>query len=130
MPKYILESYTYRKMAVANKSESFVEPEINALVLDKNLDLYEFIENGTSTLYASLKLVQNRINKDYKINKNFIHISSISSQDRLFKTSMNGLVTPSIIVQAVENKNKISTNSLEKLQEKMSKLSYSMLEIK
>ena len=129
MPKYILESYTYRKMAVANKSESFVEPEINALVLDKNLDLYEFIEVGTSTSHT-LKLVKNRINKDYKINKNFIHISSISSQDRLFKTSMNGLVTPSIIIQAVENKDRNLANSLEKLQEKMSKLSYSMLEIK
>ena len=40
MPKNILESDNYRTMSINKKSQSFVEPELGALLLDKNLDLY------------------------------------------------------------------------------------------
>ena len=63
MPKNILENDIYREMAINKKSQSFVEPELGALLLDKNLDLYEFKEAGVSVLTASLKLVRIRIKK-------------------------------------------------------------------
>ena len=88
MPKNILESDIYRKMAIAEKSKSFVEPELGALLLDKNLDLYEFKEDGVSALTASLKLVRIRIKKDYKIVQNSLNLNSISTRGFL-KASTN-----------------------------------------
>ena len=127
MPKNILESDIYRGMAINKKSKSFVEPDIGALLLDKNLDLYEFKEDGVSALTASLKLVRIRIKKDYKIVQNHLNVNSISTPHGFLKASTNSFLTPNIIIEAVENKNRNLTNSLEKLQEKMSNLSYSML---
>ena len=127
MPKNILESDNYRKMAINKKSQSFVEPEIGALLLDKNLDLYEFKEDGISALTASLKLVRIRIKKDYKIVQNSLNLNSISTPHGFLKASTNSFLTPDIIIEAVENKNRNLTNSLEKLQEKMANLSYSMM---
>ena len=128
MPKNILESDTYRKMAINKKSQSFVEPDIGALLLDKNLDLYEFKEDGVSALTASLKLVRIRIKKeDYKIVQNSLNLNSISTPHGFLKASTNSFLTPDIIIQAVENKNRNLTNSLEKLHEKMANLSYAMI---
>lgn len=127
MPKHILESDIYRKMAINKKSQSFVEPELGALLLDRNLDLYEFKEDGFSALTASLKLVRIRIKKDYKIIQNSVNLNSISTPHGFLKASINSFLTPDIIIQAVENKNRNLTNSLEKLQEKMSNLSYAMI---
>ena len=127
MPKNILESDIYRKMAIDKKSQSFVEPELGALLLDKNLDLYQFKEDGVSALNSSLKLVRIRIKKDYKIFKNSLNLSSINTPHGFLKASTNSFLTPDIIIQAVENKNRNLTNSLEKLQEKMANLSYAMM---
>ena len=128
MPKNILESDVYRTMAIKKKSKSFVEPELGALLLDRNLDLYKFKEDGVSALTASLKLVRIRIKKeDYKIVQNPIHVNSISTPRGFLKTSTNSFLAPDIIIQAVENKNRNLTNSLEKLQEKMANLSYAMI---
>ena len=127
MPKNILESDIYRTMAINKKSQSFVEPDIGALLLDKNLDLYEFKEDGVSALNASLKLVRIRIKKDYKNNQNYLSLSSISTPHGFLKASTNSFLTPDIIIEAVENKNRNLTNSLEKLQEKMANLSYAMI---
>ena len=127
MPKNILESDIYRTMAINKKSQSFVEPDIGALLLDKNLDLYEFKENGVSALTASLKLVRIRLIKDYKITQNSLSLSSISTPHGFLKASTNSFLTPDIIIQAVENKNRNLTNSLEKLQEKMANLSYAII---
>ena len=127
MPKNILESDTYREMAINKKSQSFVEPDIGALLLDKNLDLYEFKEDRVSSLNASLKLVRIRIKKDYKIVQNSLNLNSISTPHGFLKASTNSFLAPDIIIQAVENKNRNLTNSLEKLQEKMSNLSYAMM---
>ena len=126
MPKIILENDIYRKMAIDKKSQSFVEPEIGALLLDRNLDLYEFKEDKVSALNASLKLVRIRIKKDYKIVQNSLNLNSISKHGFL-KASTNSFLARDIIIQAVENKNRNLTNSLEKLQEKMSNLSYAMI---
>ena len=127
MPKNILENDIYRKMAIDKKSQSFVEPELGALLLDKNLDLYEFKEDKVSALNASLKLVRIRIKKDYKIVQNSLNLNSISTPHGFLKASTNSFLSPDIIIEAVENKNRNLTNSLEKLQEKMSNLSYSMI---
>ena len=127
MPKNILESDIYREMAINKKSQSFVEPEIGALLLDKNLDLYEFKEDGVSALTASLKLVRIRLRKDYKITQNSLNLSSISTPHGFLKASTNSFLTPDIIIEAVENKNRNLTNSLEKLHEKMANLSYAMI---
>ena len=127
MPKNILESDTYRRMAINKKSQSFVEPELGALLLDKNLDLYEFKENGVSALTASLKLVRIRIKKDYKIVQNSLNLNSISTPHGFLKASTNSFLAPDIIIEAVENKNRNLTNSLEKLHEKMANLSYAMI---
>ena len=127
MPKNILESDTYRGTAINKKSQSFVEPDIGALLLDKNLDLYEFKEDGVSALNASLKLVRIRLRKDYKIVQNSLNLNSISTPHGFLKASINSFLTPDIIIEAVENKNRNLTNSLEKLQEKMSNLSYAMI---
>ena len=128
MPKNILESDVYRGMAINKKSESFAEPELGALLLDKNLDLYEFKENGVSALTASLKLVRIRLRKeDYKITQNSLSLSSISTPYGFLKASTNSFLTPDIIIEAVENKNRNLTNSLEKLHEKMANLSYAMI---
>ena len=127
MPKNILESDNYRKMAINKKSQSFVEPELGALLLDKNLDLYEFKENGVSALTASLKLVRIRLRKDYKITQNSLSLSSISTPHGFLKASINSFLTADIIIQAVENKNRNLTNSLEKLHEKMANLSSSLI---
>ena len=127
MPKNILESDTYRGMAINKKSQSFVEPELGALLLDKNLDLYEFKEDGVSALTASLNLVQIRIKEDYKIIQNSLNLNSISTPHGFLKASTNSFLSPDIIIEAVENKNRNLTNSLEKLQEKMSNLSYAMI---
>ena len=128
MPKIILENDIYRKMAIDKKSQSFAEPELGALLLDKNLDLYEFKEDGVSALTASLKLVRIRIKKeDYKIVQNFLNLNSISTPHGFLKASTSGFLYPDIIIQAVENKNRNLTNSLKKLQEKMSNLSHSMI---
>ena len=129
MPKnIILESDNYRKIAINKKSQSFVEPEFGALLLDKNLDLYEFKEDGVSAMTASLKLVRIRIKKEgYNIIQNSLNVNSISTPHGFLKTSTNSFLTTDIIIQAVENKNRNLTNSLEKLQEKMSNLSYAMI---
>ena len=127
MPKNILESDNYRGMAINKKSQSFVEPELGALLLDKNLDLYEFKEDGVSALTASLKLVRIRIKKDYKIVQNSLNLNSISTPHGFLKASTNSFLAPDIIIEAVENKNRNLTNSLEKLQKKMSNLSYAMI---
>ena len=128
MPKNILESDIYRTMAINKKSQSFVEPELGALLLDKNLDLYEFREEWISALTASLKLVRIRIRKeDYRIIQNSLNVNSISTPHGFLKASTNSFLTPDIIIEAVENKNRNLTNSLEKLQEKMSNLSYAMI---
>ena len=127
MPKNILESDIYRGMAINKKSQSFVEPELGALLLDKNLDLYEFKEDGVSALTASLKLVRIRIKKDYKIVQNSLNLNSISTPHGFLKASTNSFLAPDIIIEAVENKNRNLTNSLEKLHEKMSNLSYAMI---
>ena len=127
MPKNILESDVYRAMAINKKSKSFVEPELGALLLDKNLDLYEFKEDGVSALTASLKLVRIRLRKDYKITQNSLSLNSISTPHGFLKTSINSFLTPDIIIQAVENKNRNLTNSLEKLHEKIANLSYAMI---
>ena len=127
MPKNILESDTYRGMAINKKSQSFAEPELGALLLDKNLDLYQFREDGVSALTASLKLVRIRIKKDYKIVQNSLNLNSISTPHGFLKASINSFLTPDIIIQAVENKNRNLTNSLEKLHEKMANLSYAMI---
>ena len=127
MPKNILESDIYRTMAINKKSQSFVEPELGALLLDKNLDLYEFKENGVSALTASLKLVRIRLRKDYKITQNSLSLSSISTPHGFLKASINSFLTADIIIQAVENKNRNLTNSLEKLHEKMANLSSSLI---
>ena len=128
MPKNILESDIYREMAINKKSQSFVEPEIGALLLDKNLDLYEFTEAGVSKSTASLKLIRVRIKKeDYKIIQNSLNLNSISTPHGFLKASTNSFLTPDIIIEAVENKNRNLTNSLEKLQEKMANLSYAMI---
>ena len=127
MPKNILESDNYRKMAINKKSQAFVEPDIGALLLDKNLDLYEFKEDGVSALTASLKLVRIRLRKDYKITQNPLSLSSISTPYGFLKASTNSFLTPDIIIEAVENKNRNLTNSLEKLHEKMANLSYAMI---
>ena len=127
MPKNILESDIYRGMAINKKSQTFVEPDIGALLLDKNLDLYEFKENGVSALTASLKLVRIRIKKDYKIVQNSLNLNSISTPHGFLKASTNSFLTPDIIIEAVENKNRNLTNSLEKLHEKMANLSYAMI---
>ena len=127
MPKNILESDNYRKMAINKRSKSFVEPELGALLLDKNLDLYEFKEDGVSSLNASLKLVRIRLRKDYKITQNSLSLNSINTPHGFLKASTNSFLAPDIIIQAVENKNRNLTNSLEKLQEKMSNLSYAMI---
>ena len=128
MPKNILESDTYREMAIAEKRQSFVEPDIGALLLDKNLDLYEFKEDGVSALTASLKLVRIRIKKeDYKIIQNSLNLNSISTPHGFLKTSTSGFLYPDIIIQAVENKNRNLSNSLEKLHEKMANLSSSLI---
>ena len=127
MPKNILESDIYRGMAINKKSQSFVEPELGALLLDKNLDLYEFKEDVVGALTASLKLVRIRIKKDYKIIQNSLNLNSISTPHGFLKASINSFLTPDIIIEAVENKNRNLTNSLEKLQEKMLNLSYAMI---
>ena len=127
MPKNILESDNYRKMAINKRSKSFVEPELGALLLDKNLDLYEFKEDGVSALNASLKLVRIRLRKDYKMTQNSLNLNSISTPHGFLKASTNSFLSPDIIIEAVENKNRNLTNSLEKLQEKMSNLSYAMI---
>ena len=127
MPKNILESDTYRGMAINKKSQSFVEPDIGALLLDRNLDLYQFKEDGVSALNASLKLVRIRIKKDYKIVQNSLNLNSISTPHGFLKASINSFLTPDIIIQAVENKNRNLTNSLEKLHEKMANLSSSLI---
>ena len=128
MPKNILESDNYRKMAINKKSQSFVEPELGALLLDKNLDLYQFKEEGVSALTASLKLVRIRIKKeDYKITQNSLNLNSISTPHGFLKASINSFLTPDIIIEAVENKNRNLTNSLEKLHEKMANLSSSLI---
>ena len=128
MPKNILESDIYREMAINKKSQSFVEPEFGALLLDKNLDLYEFKEDKVSALNSSLKLVRIRIKKeDYKIVQNSFNLNSISTPHGFLKASTNSFLTPDIIIQAVENKNRNLTNSLEKLHEKMANLSYAMI---
>ena len=128
MPKNILESDNYRGMAKNKKSQSFAEPELGALLLDKNLDLYEFKEDVVSSLNASLKLVRIRIKKeDYKIIQNSLNLNSISTPHGFLKASTNSFLTPDIIIEAVENKNRNLTNSLEKLQEKMANLSSSMM---
>ena len=127
MPKNILESDTYRGMAINKKSQSFVEPDIGALLLDKNLDLYEFKENGVSALTASLKLVRIRLRKDYKITQNSLSLNSISTPHGFLKASTNSFLSPDIIIQAVENKNRNLTNSLEKLHEKIANLSSSLI---
>ena len=127
MPKNILESDTYRAMAINKKSQSFAEPDIGALLLDKNLDLYELKEDGVSALTASLKLVRIRIKKDYKIIQNSLNLNSISTPHGFLKASTNSFLAPDIIIQAVENKNRNLTNSLEKLHEKMANLSYAMI---
>ena len=127
MPKNILESDNYRKMAINKRSKSFVEPELGALLLDRNLDLYEFKEDGVSALTASLKLVRIRIKKDYKITQNSLNLNSISTPHGFLKASINSFLTPDIIIQAVENKNRNLTNSLEKLHEKMANLSSSLI---
>ena len=127
MPKNILESDAYRGMAINKKSQSFVEPDIGALLLDKNLDLYELKEDGVSALTASLKLVRIRLRKDYKITQNSLSLSSISTPHGFLKASTNSFLAPDIIIQAVENKNRNLTNSLEKLHEKMANLSYAMI---
>ena len=127
MPKNILESDTYRGVAIKKKSQSFVEPDIGALLLDRNLDLYEFTEAGVSISTASLKLVRIRIRKDYKIVQNSLNLNSISTPHGFLKASTNSFLAPDIIIQAVENKNRNLTNSLKKLQEKMSNLSYAMI---
>ena len=129
MPKNILESDNYRKMAINKKSQNFIEPELGALLLDKNLDLYEFKEDGISALNASLKLVRIRIKKDYKIVQNSLNLNSISTPHGFLKASTNSFLAPDIIIEAVENKNRNLTNSLEKLQEKMFNLSSSMIGI-
>ena len=126
MPKNILESDIYREMAINKKSKSFVEPELGALLLDKNLDLYEFKEDVVSSLNASLKLVRIRIKKDYKMTQNSLNLNSISTPHGFLKASTNSFLSPDIIIEAVENKNRNLTNSLEKLHEKMSNLSHSM----
>ena len=128
MPKnIILESDTYREIAINKKSQSFVEPELGALLLDKNLDLYEFTEAGVSRSTASPKLVRIRIKQDYKIVRNYLNLNSISTPHGFLKASTNSFLTPDIIIEAVENKNRNLTNSLEKLQEKMANLSYAMI---
>ena len=128
MPKNILESDNYRKMAINKKSQAFVEPDIGALLLDKNLDLYEFTEAGVSKSTASLKLIRVRIKKeDYKIIQNSLNLNSISTPHGFLKASTNSFLAPDIIIEAVENKNRNLTNSLEKLQEKMANLSYAMI---
>ena len=127
MPKNILESDNYRKMAINKRSKSFVEPELGALLLDKNLDLYEFKEDGVSALNASLKLVRIRLRKDYKIIQNSLNLNSISTPHGFLKASTNSFLSPDIIIEAVENKNRNLTNSLEKLHEKMANLSYAMI---
>ena len=127
MPKNILESDIYRTMARNKKSQSFVEPDIGALLLDKNLDLYELKENGVSALTASLKLVRIRLRKDYKITQNSLSLSSINTPHGFLKASINSFLTADIIIQAVENKNRNLTNSLEKLHEKMANLSSSLI---
>lgn len=127
MPKNILESDIYRGMAINKKSQNFVEPELGALLLDKNLDLYEFKEDGVSALTASLKLVRIRIKKDYKIVQNSLNLNSISTPHGFLKASTNSFLAPNIIIQAVENRNRNLTNSLEKLHEKMANLSYAMI---
>ena len=124
-----------KKLLKAKKDERlklykdvFVEPEVGALLLDKNLDLYEFKEDGVSALTASLKLVRIRIKKeDYKIIQNSVNLDSISTPYGFSKASINSFLTPDITIEAVENKNRNLTNSLEKLQEKMFNLSYSMI---
>ena len=127
MPKNILESDIYRGMAINKKSQSFVEPELGALLLDRNLDLYEFKEDGASALTPSLKLVRIRIKKDYKIVQNSFNLNSISTPHGFLKASTNSFLAPDIIIEAVENKNRNLTNSLEKLHEKMANLSYAMI---
>ena len=127
MPKNILESDTYRAMAINKKSQAFVEPDIGALLLDKNLDLYQFKEDGVSALTASIKLVLIRIKKDYKIFQNSLNLNSISTPHGFLKASTNSFLAPDIIIEAVENKNRNLTNSLEKLHEKMANLSHSMI---
>ena len=127
MPKNILESDTYRAMAINKKSQTFVEPDIGALLLDKNLDLYEFKEDGVSALTASLKLVRIRIKKDYKIVQNSLNLNSISTPHGFLKASTNSFLAPDVIIEAVENKNRNLTNSLEKLHEKMANLSSSLI---
>ena len=127
MPKNILESDIYRGIAINKRSKSFVEPELGALLLDKNLDLYEFKEDGVSALTASLKLVRIRIKKDYKIVQNSLNLNSISTPHGFLKASTNSFLAPDIIIEAVENKNRNLTNSLEKLHEKMANLSYAMI---
>ena len=114
-------------MAINKKSQTFVEPDIGALLLDKNLDLYELKEDGVSALTASLKLVRIRIEKDYKIVQNSLNLNSISTPHGFLKASTNSFLAPDIIIEAVENKNRNLTNSLEKLQEKMANLSYAMI---
>ena len=127
MPKNILESDNYRKMAINKKSQNFVEPELGALLLDKNLDLYQFKEDGVSALNSSLKLVRIRLRKDYKITQISLNLSSISTQHGFLKASTNSFLAPDIIIEAVENKNRNLTNSLKKLQKKMYNLSYAMI---
>ena len=127
MPKNILENDIYRKMAIDKKSQSFVEPELGALLLDRNLDLYELKEYGIGALAASLKLVRIRIRKDYIMIQNSLNLNSISTPHGFLKASTNSFLTPDIIIEAVENKNRNLTNSLEKLQEKMANLSYAMI---
>ncbi len=127
MPKNILESDIYRVMAINKKSQTFVEPELGALLLDKNLDLYEFKEDGVSALTASLKLVRIRIKKDYKIVQNSLNLNSISTPHGFLKASTNSFLVSDIIIEAVENKNRNLTNSLEKLHEKMANLSSSLI---
>ena len=127
MPKNILESDIYRTIAINKKSKSFVEPDIGALLLDRNLDLYEFKEDGVSALNASLKLVRIRLRKDYKITQNSLNLNSISTPHGFLKASTNSFLAPDVIIEAVENKNRNLTNSLEKLHEKMANLSYAMI---
>ena len=128
MPKNILESDIYRGIAIKKKSKSFAEPELGALLLDKNLDLYQFKEDGVSALTASLKLVRIRIKKeDYKIIQNSLNLNSISTPHGFLKASTNSFLAPDVIIEAVENKNRNLTNSLEKLHEKMANLSYAMI---
>ena len=128
MPKNILESDNYREMAINKKSQSFVEPDIGALLLDKNLDLYEFKEAGASISTVSLKLVRIRIRKeDYRIVQNSLNLNSISTPHGFLKTSINSFLTPDIIIEAVENKNRNLTKKIKKLQEKMANLSSSMM---